>query len=119
MTVRRRELNLSQRELAQIADLPLGTVAALESGRMVSAPRPRTLEKLAIGLKTSYLHLDSLVRGLDPGEIEHQVRWQEEYYYRMFDALMQSDRIPEAEKAMFLAKLRTLWQTHGDREIAY
>jgi transcriptional regulator with XRE-family HTH domain len=116
---RRRELGLSQRTLAQLCNLPLGTVAGIESGRMVKSPRPATLEKLAQGLKTDYLFLDAMIRGVDQGAIQKQLRWSEDYYYKVFDALMDSDKIPETEKLMFLAKLRTLWQTYGEREITY
>lgn len=119
MMERRREMRLSQRELALACDLPLGTVAGLESGRLVSAPRPQTLERLAHGLKTSYEALDALVRGVSSESLAQRHRWEEDYYYRLFDAFMRSDRIPETEKLMLQAKLRTLWQTHGDYEIPY
>ena len=116
---RRKELNLSQRDLASLCDLPLGTVAGIESGRMVKSPRPATLEKLAQGLKTNYFTLDALVRGIEPEAIQQKTRWEEDYYYKLFDALMSSEAIPETERMMFLAKLRTLWQTHGEYEISY
>lgn len=116
---RRKELNLSQRDLASLCDLPLGTVAGIESGRMVKSPRPATLEKLAQGLKTNYFTLDALVRGIEPEAIQQKTRWEEDYYYKLFDALMSSESIPETERMMFLAKLRTLWQTHGEYEINY
>ena len=119
ITARRKELNLSQRELAQVCNLPLGTVAGIESGRMVKSPRPSTLEKLAEGLKTSYLSLDAMVRGVKDETVQKQLRWEEDYYYKVFDAVMSSDSIPETERMMLLAKLRTLWQTHGDHEISY
>lgn len=119
MIERRREMRLSQRELAIACDLPLGTVAGLESGRLVNAPRPHTLEKLAQGLKTTYESLDALVRGLSGEGMAQRQRWEEDYYYRLFDAFMRSDRIPETEKLMLQAKLRTLWQQHGDYEIPY
>lgn len=119
ITARRKELNLSQRELAQVCNLPLGTVAGIESGRMVKSPRPATLEKLAEGLKTSYLSLDAMVRGVKDETVQKQLRWEEDYYYKVFDAVMSSDSIPETERMMLLAKLRTLWQTHGDHEISY
>ena len=119
ITARRRELNLSQRELATLCELPLGTVAGIESGRQVKAPRPATLEKLAQGLKTNYLSLDALVRGVHAEELKKQLRWEEDYYYKLFDAVMTSDAVPEAERMMLLAKLRTLWQTFGDRDISY
>ena len=116
---RRRELGLSQRELASLCDLPLGTVAGIESGRQVKSPRPATLEKLAKGLKTNYLSLDAMVRGVETAELKKQLRWEEDYYYKVFDAVMSSDQVPETERMLMLAKLRTLWQTYGDREIAY
>jgi transcriptional regulator with XRE-family HTH domain len=119
IVARRSELNLSQRTLAQLCNLPLGTVAGIESGRMVKAPRPATLEKLAQGLKTDYLFLDALIRGVDQANIQKQLRWSEDFYYKVFDALMNSDKIPETERLMFLAKLRTLWQTYGEHEITY
>lgn len=119
ISARRRELGLSQRELAILCDLPLGTVAGIESGRQVKAPRPATLEKLAKGLKTNYLSLDAMVRGIETAELKKQLRWEEDYYYKIFDAVMSSDQVPETERMMLLAKLRTLWQTFGDREIAY
>lgn len=119
ITARRKELNLSQRDLAGLCDLPLGTVAGIESGRLVKSPRPATLEKLATGLKTSYFTLDALVRGVEPEAIQKNTRWEEDYYYKLFDALMNSEAIPETERMMFLAKLRTLWQTHGEYEIGY
>lgn len=119
ISARRKELNLSQRELAALCDLPLGTVAGIESGRMVKSPRPATLEKLATGLKTNYFVLDAMVRGLEEPIVKKQLRWEEDYYYKLFDAMMNSDQIPETERMMLLAKLRTLWQTYGDHEIAY
>jgi transcriptional regulator with XRE-family HTH domain len=119
ITARRKELNLSQRELATLCELPLGTVAGIESGRMVKSPRPATLEKLAQGLKTNYFFLDALVRGVEEQTMSKQLRWEEDYYYKLFDAVMNSDRIPETERMMLLAKLRTLWQTYGDFEISY
>jgi transcriptional regulator with XRE-family HTH domain len=119
ITARRKELNLSQRELAALCDLPLGTVAGIESGRLVQSPRPATLEKLADGLKTNYLTLDALVRGVENTSLQKQLQWEEDYYYKLFDALMNSDKVPETERMMFLAKLRTLWQTYGDYEISY
>ena len=119
ITARRRELNLSQRDLAALCELPLGTVAGIESGRQVKSPRPATLEKLAQGLKTNYLSLDALVRGVESAELKKQLRWEEDYYYKLFDAVMSSDAVPETERMMLLAKLRTLWQTYGDHEIAY
>lgn len=116
---RRRELGLSQRELASVCDLPLGTVAGIESGRQVKSPRPATLDKLAKGLKTNYLSLDAMIRGVETAELKKQLRWEEDYYYKVFDAVMSSDQVPENERMLLLAKLRTLWQTYGDREIAY
>lgn len=119
ITARRKELRLSQRELATICELPLGTVAGIESGRQVKAPRPATLEKLAKGLQTSYVALDALVRNVETTVVQKQLRWEEDYYYKLFDAVMNSERVPENERMMLLAKLRTLWQTHGDFEISY
>ena len=119
ITARRKELNLSQRELAALCELPLGTVAGIESGRMVKSPRPATLEKLAVGLKTNYFFLDAMVRGVEEPEVKKQLRWEEDYYYKLFDAVMSSEKVPETERMMLLAKLRTLWQTYGDYEIAY
>jgi transcriptional regulator with XRE-family HTH domain len=119
IAARRKELNLSQRELATLSDLPLGTVAGIESGRMVKSPRPATLEKLAIGLKTTYFFLDALVRGVEEPVMKKQLRWEEDYYYKLFDAMMNSDKIPETERMMLLAKLRTMWQTYGDFDIDY
>lgn len=119
ITARRKELNLSQRELASLCELPLGTVAGIESGRMVKSPRPATLEKLAQGLKTNYFFLDALVRGVDESAMSKQRKWEEDYYYKVFDAVMSSDRVPEADRMMLQAKLRTLWQTYGDFEIGY
>lgn len=119
ITARRKELNLSQRELASLCELPLGTVAGIESGRMVKSPRPATLEKLAQGLKTNYFFLDALVRGVDQGAMTKQRKWEEDYYYKVFDAVMSSDRVPETDRMMLQAKLRTLWQTYGDFEIGY
>lgn len=119
IAARRKELGLSQRDLAAICELPLGTVAGIESGRMVKSPRPATLEKLAAGLKTNYLALDALVRGVENSDLQKQLRWEEDYYYKLFDAMMNSEAIPETERMMLLAKLRTLWQTHGDYEISY
>lgn len=119
ITARRRELNLSQRDLASLCDLPLGTVAGIESGRQVKSPRPATLEKLAQGLKTNYLSLDALVRGVENEELKKQLRWEEDYYYKLFDGVMSSDAVPETERMMLLAKLRTIWQTYGDRDISY
>jgi transcriptional regulator with XRE-family HTH domain len=117
ISARREELKLSQRQLAALCELPLGTVAGIESGRAVTAPRPATLEKLARGLKTSYAKLDALVRGLDPNEQQAMQRWEEDYYYKMFDQVMTHPGIPETERLLLLAKLRTIWQTHGDHEI--
>jgi transcriptional regulator with XRE-family HTH domain len=114
---RRKELNLSQRELANICDLPLGTVAGIESGRDVNAPRPATLEKLAQGLQCSYPWLDGLVRNLEPEALEKMLRWEKDYTYRLFDALMSSSSVPESERMLLVAKVRTLWQTHGDYEV--
>lgn len=119
ITARRRELKMSQRELATLCELPLGTVAGIESGRQVKAPRPATLEKLARGLQTNYVTLDAMVRNVDTTVVQKQLRWEEDYYYKLFDAVMSSERIPENERMMLLAKLRTLWQTHGDFEISY
>jgi transcriptional regulator with XRE-family HTH domain len=119
ITARRKELNLSQRELAAMCDLPLGTVAGIESGRMVKSPRPATLEKLAAGLKTTYFHLDALVRGVEGPAPVAQSKWEDDYYYKVFDAVMSSETVPETERMMILAKLRTLWQTYGDHEISY
>lgn len=119
ITARRKELGLSQRDLASLCELPLGTVAGIESGRMVKSPRPSTLEKLAAGLKTNYLSLDALVRGVENSDLQKQLRWEEDYYYKLFDAMMNSEKIPETERMMLLAKLRTLWQTYGDHEISY
>lgn len=119
ITARRKELNLSQRELASLCELPLGTVAGIESGRMVKSPRPATLEKLAQGLKTNYFFLDALVRGVDESAMSKQRKWEEDYYYKVFDAVMSSDRVPETDRMMLQAKLRTLWQTYGDFEIGY
>lgn len=119
ITARREELHLTQRDLARACDLPLGTVAGIESGRMVKAPRPTTLEKLAVGLKTDYHVLDALVRGVDPGVSNRNSRWEDDYYYKLFDAVMNCSAVPETELLMFQAKLRTLWQTYGDHEIPY
>ncbi len=119
ITARRKELSLSQRDLATLCELPLGTVAGIESGREVKAPRPVTLEKLARGLKTNYISLDAMVRGIAGDDVKKQLRWEEDYYYRLFDAVVSSDVVPENERMLFLAKLRTLWQTYGDREIGY
>ena len=119
ITARREELRLTQREFAQACDLPLGTVAGIESGRMVKAPRPATLEKLAVGLKTDYQALDALVRGIDLQVPSKNRRWEEDYYYKLFDGVMNCEAVPETERLMFQAKLRTLWQTYGDHEIAY
>lgn len=119
IAARRKELSLSQRELANLCDLPLGTVAGIESGRMVKSPRPATLEKLASGLQTSYFFLDAMVRGVEEPVMKKQLRWEEDYYYKLFDAMMNSDKIPETERMMLLAKLRTMWQTYGDHEIGY
>jgi hypothetical protein len=44
-------------------------------------------------------------------------RWEEDYYYKMFDQVMTHPAIPETERLLLLAKLRTIWQTHGDHEI--
>lgn len=117
ITARRQELKLSQRDLAALCDLPLGTVAGIESGREVTAPRPATLEKLATGLKTTYSWLDALVRGVPPETLSAMKRWEEDYYYRLFDQVMTHPGVPETERMLLLAKLRTVWQTHGDREI--
>lgn len=114
---RRQELRLSQRELAAVCALPLGTIAGIESGRDVTAPRPATLEKLAGGLKCSYAWLDGLVRQLDESALERLNRWEQDYTYRLFDAVMSSASIPEGEKMLLVAKIRTLWQTHGEYEI--
>ena len=119
LAARRAELRLSQRELASLCELPLGTVAGIESGRQVTAPRPATLEKLAKGLQTNYVSLDALVRGVATTDVQKQLRWEEDYYYRLFDAVMSSERIPDNERMMLLAKLRTTWQTYGDFEISY
>ena len=119
ITARRNELNLSQRELAALCELPLGTVAGIESGRMVKSPRPATLEKLAQGLKTNYFFLDALVRGVEQETMNKQLKWEDDYYYKVFDAVMSSDKIPETDRMMLQAKLRTLWQTYGDFEIGY
>lgn len=117
ITARRQELKLSQRELAALCDLPLGTVAGIESGREVTAPRPATLEKLAGGLKTTYSWLDALVRGVPPEALAAMKRWEEDYYYRLFDQVMTHPAVPETERMMLLAKLRTVWQTHGDQDL--
>ncbi|MEB3284916.1 MAG: helix-turn-helix transcriptional regulator [Candidatus Sericytochromatia bacterium] len=114
---RRQELKISQRELAELCDLPLGTLAGIESGRDVTAPRPATLEKLANGLKCSYPLLDGLVRGLDEEALTNLLRWEEDYTYRLFHAVMRSPNIPEAERMILVAKIRTLWQSHGEYEI--
>ncbi len=119
ITARRKELDLSQRDLATLCELPLGTVAGIESGRQVKAPRPATLEKLAKGLKTNYIALDAMVRGIASEDVQKQLRWEEDYYYRLFDAVVTTESIPENERMLLLAKLRTLWQTYGDHEIAY
>ena len=119
IAARRKELKLSQRDLATICELPLGTVAGIESGRQVKSPRPMTLEKLAKGLKTNYMTLDAMVRGVATTDVQKQLRWEEDYYYRLFDAVMNSDRIPDNDRMMLLAKLRTLWQTYGDFEISH
>lgn len=114
---RRQELRMSQRELATLCGLPLGTIAGIESGRDVAAPRPATLEKLALGLKCSYTWLDGLVRQLDQATLDKLNRWEEDYTYRLFDAVMTSSSIPEGERMLLVAKIRTLWQAHGDFEI--
>lgn len=119
ISARRKELNLSQRELASLCELPLGTVAGIESGRQVKSPRPATLEKLAKGLKTNYLSLDAMVRGIASDALNKQLKWEEDYYYRLFDAMMSTDCVPETDRMMLLAKLRMLWQSHGDHEITY
>lgn len=119
ITARRKELKLSQRDLAALCELPLGTVAGIESGRQVKAPRPATLEKLARGLKTNYVTLDAMVRGVEAGDVQKQLRWEEDYYYKLFDAVMSSDRVPDDDRMLLLAKLRTLWQTFGDFEISH
>ncbi|MEB3221573.1 MAG: helix-turn-helix transcriptional regulator [Candidatus Sericytochromatia bacterium] len=117
ITARRQELRLSQRQLAAICELPLGTVAGIESGREVTAPRPATLEKLARGLKTSYARLDAMVRGAEAESLGAMQRWEEDYYYRMFDQVMTNPAVPETERLLLLAKLRTVWQTHGDHDL--
>jgi hypothetical protein len=60
-----------------------------------------------------------MVRGIEQPVLQKQLRWEEDYYYKLFDAMMNSDQIPETERMMLLAKLRTLWQNYGDHEIAY
>ncbi|MEB3197307.1 MAG: helix-turn-helix transcriptional regulator [Candidatus Sericytochromatia bacterium] len=113
---RRAELGISQRALAELCDLPIGTIAGIESGRDIKAPRPATLQKLANGLKTTYAWLDGLVRELGEAELKASVRWEEDYTYRMFDELMQSPHFPESERMWLVAKLRTLWQSHAAPE---
>ena len=112
-------MRISQRELAALCELPLGTVAGIESGRQVAAPRPMTLERLARGLQTNYVTLDAMVRGVETATVQKQLRWEDDYYYKLFDAVMNSQTVPDDERMMLLAKLRTVWQTYGDFEISY
>ena len=118
IAARRQELRLTQRELATLCELPLGTLSGIESGREVRAPRAHTVEKLAVGLQTTYEHLDALVRGVVVDGVSEVSPWEGDYRYRLFDALMQAPSVPETERLMLIAKMRTLWEMHGSGAIA-
>lgn len=70
---RRKELKLSQVDLANRAGIPSATIAAIEAGRVTRHPRFDTLQAIAKGLGVSSDTLQRIVMGL-PEPPEKPVR---------------------------------------------